>query len=405
MGDDDLSETAGSETAGESSTSENGASEPAGGLASWTPGEHDLIPLLPRGTALFEGLPAKAVVIEALSPAIGHGAVVVRRTASVGVILIKDGALFEEYAFEGGARLEGGRALQVMAGWDDATVAAYRFDPLVIAVAPALFRGAPCYADLRLEWTDWKGLLTDLCSRDGSFVVELDTPLGRGVTLIVDGRQVATYTEEHPELGASTLLDPLGETRHGTIWVRREPAAVEPAEEVEAELLIEEQAAAAGQAVAAATEGLAMEDQADWPPTPTWPAAETGEEAVAAYPDLPPPPPGPPSPSRGGPFSLFSRGQPSAPQWETEAGWEPAGPAQEELSLAVLAPQLKEVARLHLQRSSLRVETMVDEAAAQGLSLDQLLTEVRSLVIRGVMQSTLDQVANDMAAVAGQGLA
>jgi hypothetical protein len=43
---------------------------------------------------------------------------------------------------------------------------------------------------------------------------------------------------------------------------------------------------------------------------------------------------------------------------------------------------------------------MVDEAAARDLGLDTLLDEIRGLVIRGVMQSTLDQVVDEMAAVA-----
>jgi hypothetical protein len=43
---------------------------------------------------------------------------------------------------------------------------------------------------------------------------------------------------------------------------------------------------------------------------------------------------------------------------------------------------------------------MVDEAAARDLALDTLLDEIRGLVIRGVMQSTLDQVVDEMAAIA-----
>ena len=190
----------------------------------WAPRPHDLIPILPRGTALFEGIPAPAIVIEALGPVLGDGVLVSRRPGAVGVILVKDRGLLEVYSFEGGKRLEGEKALQLISGWGDATVSAYQFDPIVIAVAPALFRGGPCYEDLRLDWTDWRGLLADLCSRDEQFVVELDTPLGRGVTLILDGRQVATYTETHPELGEEGLLDPLAGTRRGTIWVRRQPA-------------------------------------------------------------------------------------------------------------------------------------------------------------------------------------
>ncbi len=232
-----------------------------GAFAGWAPGVHDLIPLLPRGTALFEGLPARAVVIDALSPAIGHGAVIVRGTDAVGIVLVTDGAGFEQYAFESGRSLEGVRALQAIASWDGAVVAAYHFDPLVVAVVPALFRGAPCYADLRLDWTDWQGLLSDLFAREGSFVVELDTPLGRGVTLIVDGRQVATYTEGHPELGPETLLDPLAETKRGTIWVRREPAGAQDGA-----------AAPGSEAQAGAEMGPASPEQSsalDWSSCPT----------------------------------------------------------------------------------------------------------------------------------------
>jgi len=61
-------------------------------FAGWAPGTHDGIPILPRGTALFEGIPAPAIVIEALAPVIGDGALVSRRSGSVGVILIKEAA-------------------------------------------------------------------------------------------------------------------------------------------------------------------------------------------------------------------------------------------------------------------------------------------------------------------------
>jgi hypothetical protein len=68
-------------------------------------------------------------------------------------------------------------------------------------------------------------------------------------------------------------------------------------------------------------------------------------------------------------------------------------------SVAAMADALKEVARLRLQRSSGRVETMIDEAVAQHLPLETLIDDIRGLVIRGVMQATLDQVADEMAAM------
>ena len=180
-------------------------------------------------------------MVEALAPVIGNGCLISRRSGSAGAILVKNAALFEVYAHEDGKScMEGDTALRVIGGWSDATVSAYQLEPMVVEVAPWLFRGIPCYQDLRLEWTDWKGLLADLCDREGLFIVDLNTPLGRGVTVIVNGRQVATYTEKHPEPGDEGLLDPLAATKRGTVWVLREPpsAAREP-ESAEPEELAE----------------------------------------------------------------------------------------------------------------------------------------------------------------------
>jgi hypothetical protein len=383
------------------------ATPPADPYAGWAAGPHDLIPLLPRGTALFESIPAPAVVIDALSPAIGDGFVLIRRPEAVGVILVKDGELFEEYAFEGGSRVDGGEALRQIARWTDATVSAHRFDPTVVAIAPVLFRGTRCYEDLRLEWTDWRGLLADLRSRDGLFAVELDTPAGRGVTLIVNGRQVATYTDTHPELGEEGLVDLLAATRKGTIWVRREgggeafamsagpqlpPAATVPADEP---------------GTAGPVDALDQEPSAegtDWSTPPPWRAEGVGDFAPQPYP--PEPLPEPP----GDPFAEFStedeQEAPAPPRWgDPEADGYPnapraAFPPPPSVPVAPIATALKQVARLRLQRSSPRVEAMVDEAAARDLALDTLLDEIRGLVIRGVMQSTLDQVVDEMAAFA-----
>ncbi len=365
-------------------------------FAGWAPGVHDVIPILPRGTALFEGIPAPAIVIEALAPVIGDGALVSRRSGSVGVILIKEAGLFEVYAFEGGKRLEGQKALQLIASWTDATMSAYQLDRIVVAVAPSLYRGLPCYEDLRLEWTDWKGLLADLCSRDGLFVVELDTPMGRGVTLILDGRQVATYTEAHPELGPEGLLDPLAATKRGTIWVRREPATApavvkpiptpapspalkppEPAPPVEAK----EKPPAPALKPAPISVGI------DWSTTPLWRAEAGGEPPTA-------PAAAPPAPANS--RAATAQAEPFNPFAVFEDGDDDAHAAP---SVAAMADALKEVARLRLQRSSTRVEVMVDEAVAQHLPLNTLIDDVRGLVIRGVMQATLDQLADEMAAM------
>jgi hypothetical protein len=364
-------------------------------FADWTPGAHDLIPILPRGTALFDGIPAPAIVIEALEPVIGDGALVSRRSGSVGVILIKEASIFEVYAFEGGKRLEGQTALQVISTWTDATMSAYQLDRIVVAVAPSLYRGTPCYENLRLEWTDWKGLLADLCSRDGLFVVELDTPMGRGVTLILDGRQVATYTEAHPELGPESLLDPLAATKRGTIWVRREPptapAVMKPGSAPEASPAPKapepDPPAEAKEKPAAVPITLAppISVGIDWSSTPLW-RAEAGAEPTRTAAPL--------AATNARPVAV--QAEPFNPFALFEDGDDDVHATP---SLATMAGSLKELARLRLQRSSSRVETMIDDAVAQRLPLGILVDEVRGLVIRGVMAVTLDQLADEMAAM------
>ena len=280
-----------------------------------------------------------------------------------------------------------GRRCGVISGWTDATVSAYQLDPMVVEVAPWLFRGIPCYQDLRLEWTDWKGLLADLCDREGLFVVELDTPIGRGVTVIVNGRQVATYTEKHPEPGEEGLLDPLVATRRGTVWVLREPQQPRRARE-------HARGGAAGRGSGGRGRPTAH--------APRRAAAGAGRPADPGHrrdrlvddPTLAGAAGG--RPGRAGPGDrtlqplrgLRARGRPRRASWAST------------VLVAGMAPTLKDVAQLHLQRSSPRVESMVDEAAAEGQTLDRLLRDIRAVVIRGVMQSTIDKMADEMAAMA-----
>ncbi len=401
------------------SAAETGAAPPAAAAEGgeprpdeeWAPQGHDMIPLLPRGIALFEGIPARAIVIDALCPAIGHGAVIVRGTDAVGVVLVEDGVRAQDYAFAGNAALEGEGAQAVIHSWEDGIVAAYRFDPLVVAVLPSLFRGTPCYADLRLEWTDWHGLLADLCRRDGSFVVELETPRGRGVTLIVDGRQVATYTDGHPELGSEDLLDPLADAGRGTIWVQGEPAEPVGASPLDGfgEHPHPGDIDQSWSAEAAATDvpgqrASAWMDGSGWSGTPDDPVVEASGYAAPRHSPAYAGAAAPPSPAEAAasPFAPFAVGnaQPSPwPSAATETGSLASGSLQ--VPTQDLAPQLKQLARLRLQRSASRVEAMIDEAAAAQLPLAALLADVRGLVIRGVMQSSLDELADDMARLVG----
>jgi hypothetical protein len=182
----------------------------------------DLIPLLPTGATVFDTLPARALVLEPLAPAISDGVVVIRRTEAVGVVLIRGGAIAETYCVEATERSTGTPALARIRGWTDATMSAWRLSSAVVDVIPPLLRSEPQYADLRLEWVNWERLLSDLRGRPGAFIVELVTPVGRGVISLRDGNYVASFTDAHPELCEPSLLDEIASSSTGALRVLRE---------------------------------------------------------------------------------------------------------------------------------------------------------------------------------------
>ena len=386
-----------------------------------------------------------------------NGALIVRRDDAVGVILVRDSGLFEKYAFTDGNKLLGDIALNTVKSWRDGTVSAYQFEAEIVEVLPSLLRGDPCYQDLRLDWADWNGLLADLCRREEAFVVELDTPRGRGVTCISGGRQIATFTADHPELGDASLLDALAGTRKGTVWVWKEPAAVElatpqpaaaaapaPAPIVETVPEPEPSPATAFEPLPEPAPDIAPAAAAPAPApaateeTAAWPAPAAGE-----WPGGPAPSPfgGSPFGDQGGeqapmqplmnpfasdagtvaPFDPFGQPEPQSPFGQPEPQspfaaqpqpqFEPFTPPTAANGAGVgggpVSPEtvaaLKLIARQRLQRSAARVEAMLDEVTTQGRSLDGVLVEIRGLVIRGVMQSTLDEVVDEMTARVRQG--
>ncbi len=337
------------------------------GTASDLESDHDLIPLLPQGTPVFENIPAKAVILEALAPALGHGVMVIRREGAVGVILVKANAIIDVYCFSGGHRFLGDVALKRIKSLSEATVTAHKLEEDVVDVIPSVLRGDLCYDDLRLAWTNWPALLQDMLSREGTYIIEVSTPKGRGVTCIVDGHQVATYTEDHPVLGDPTLLDALFRGSQGTMRIRR-AALVQtpPSAPVEQEVLTEETGVAEegveGSSPAQLSTDVSYDDLFSLPEDAGTDDADTAPEA-------------PPTRSGG-------------------AAAAPANPLRDHLDA------FKSIARDHLQRSAARVESLLDEAAAQDRPLNDVFTDIRGLVIRGVMQSTLDEVVAKMEQVA-----
>gem|GEM_PF-3994251 len=184
------------------------------------------MPLLPAGTALFEALPFGALVLDRLAPAVGNGVITLRAGAHEGVLVIRDGTLSEAVWTADGVRHAGDEALALIHLAESATVSACHLSDDAMHLIGSLIRGEPCYAGLRLEWVMWAELLSDLRSRGSRYLVELSTPAGRGVTVIDDGRQIATYVEAQPRFGDPSLLDGLAAAGVGVIRVLSDPGWV-----------------------------------------------------------------------------------------------------------------------------------------------------------------------------------
>ena len=58
--------------------------------------------------------------------------------------------------------------------------------------------------------------------------------------------------------------------------------------------------------------------------------------------------------------------------------------------------------RSRLQMSSPRVEILLEDAVASGRPLEWVADQVRVMAIRGVQEATLERLADDMIALAGQ---
>jgi hypothetical protein len=307
----------------------------------------DIIPLLPRGDTVFEDLPVRALVLDALAPAIGDGLIVIRRSPGVGVILIRGGRTTDTYAVEPERRAMGDEAITRIRSWDDAIVSAWRLGANVVEVLPPLVRCDPLYADLRLDWIIWNRLLSDLRARQGTYVVELTTIAGRGVTSIRDGVQVATYTDQHRELGDPSLVDDLAAAGSGAIRV-----------------LHDAQRSPSMRDIAPPASGNAGDHPAPF-----------DEESTITH--------------------VFGVAQ-SPPRPELVPVAAAVSGAD---SVAQLLPELKRLVQERLHHSSLRLEILLEDAAANNASLDAVVAEVRATPIRGVMQSTLDDLADEMLAL------
>lgn len=195
------------------------------------------------------------------------------------------------------------------------------------------------------------------------------TSKGRGVTCIANGKQIATFTEAHPELGPPSLLDTLAAVRDGSVWVHSEPPSLEELEVV----------------TPPSDTSLDAEDR-DFKNPFAAAAGGTGENGAGEdYVDD----------EYTNPFATVFGPNPS----ETDSSDKVNPPIQE------LLPELKAIVHNRLQRSAARVEAMLDDASEADRPLDEVLDEIRGLVIRGIMQSTLDELVDEMQSLASSSTA
>ena len=318
--------------------------------------------MLPAGSFLFERLPARAIVLDALAPAVRNGVITMTDGDRTGVLVIRDGGISDAVGIDDGARSSGDTALALIRGWESASMSACRWTDSAMFLLEPLIRGEPCYEDLRLEWTAWPQLLDDLRARGGTFVVELFTPVGRGVTVIRGGQPVATYSDAHPSLGDPELTDILAAGGAGSVRVL---VASDTAPRMERLL------------GSAAPVPPRPDPSADSRPAVAMTELDDGNAALSALfgANL--------GTARLAPLVVLDRARASA---TTE--------------VRALLPELKLLVHNRLQRSSGPVDDVVDAAADDDRSVEWLGQRVRVMTVRGFMASTLEQLADDMLALA-----
>jgi hypothetical protein len=374
--------------------------------------EADPIPLLPRGQVVFEGLPLRALILEALAPALGNGSLVVRERDRGAVVLARDGVVAEVHAFIGTATRSGDGMLAEVQGWSDAVVSAHRLDGLLVDVCEALLRGEVIYTDLRLDWVEWLALLADLSRRGGAYAVEIFTPSGRGVTCVAVGQQTLSYTDIHPSLGDPAVLEAMASNREGSIRVRRLDTAAFAATAMSSDAGGSGERAPEAEVPMRSPSYVTGEHGNGSARTETsTPAAEVTEErarAEAAAPSTAEPatPIAPddvlPDLAWVAPWQTPWRDEPAAAQEAVQAT---AGVPESSVarpSVGDMLSALRSIAQRRLQLSASRVELVLDEAAREQRPLDSVLEEIRAMSIRGVMPSTVDAMVAEMKIAAAE---
>jgi hypothetical protein len=216
----------------------------------------------------------------------------------------------------------------------------------------------------------WPRLLDDLLQRGATYVVELATAGGRGVTVIREGQQVATFAESHLALGDPDLVDNLSAEGVGAIRV-----------------LVDRGARASSQpgplsamAPAVITTSLYGPRREQVPQAATRPAVMQDDDPNTTL------------------STLFGTNR-DLPDRHLALDADPSG-RRLPMPVDALLPELRLLVRNRLQRSSSSVEEIVDSAASDRQSVEWLADRVRVMTVRGFLHSTFDQLADDMLALA-----
>jgi len=322
----------------------------------------DLLHHLPGIEVMFDQLPAAAVVLEALVPAVGDGLIVFDGADKHLAVLCRAGAMAGRFPVPAGASVD-------HLPQDPATtVTAWRLSPAALGVVPTLLGGARRLADVSMRWIEMTQLLDDLRSSGTESVVVISTEHASGLTHIAGGQHLLTVCSQvHGPCDASSLVELAGggegtinllETRRDSPQLGSSQLDVVSHTDANGvvDMLGRSETQAHDEAMLPATARLT---DATFHPFPA-------QETMAA---------------------IFGDAvEPQRPTAHREAA----------PKITHLLPQLRLIARSQLGLSATRVEDLLEEAAATVDGAHTALTAIASLPIRGVSASTMERLAEKL---------
>jgi hypothetical protein len=325
-----------------------------------------LLPFLPVGNDVFTRLPARTVVLKALPAEVSNGVIVAEDSTSAGLLAVRDGQVVGSLCLENSMAVFGVDVFARIASWHDALISATRLGTDELKLVEQQLAADVCYDDLRLEWIDWAVLLADIRSRPGCHVVVLDTPSGSGAITISGVSDGRTYIRPASTTIEVSGFDDLACEASGVVRVFRLPRDT-------------------------ATNTMPQ-------PTPAYDIPAATEASVGIPRQRRDGDTMAGSPQEGSALTQIF-GVPDSVIPTANVHHSEGAPADASPNVRQLLPDLKLLVRSRLLLSSGRLDALLDEAVAAGRPVESVAGDVRNLSIRGVMQATLNQLANDIVAM------